>query len=366
MLALVAAVEATVLGLRDDLIGPLGEGWRIAALDAQAKARGCDVLCFGDSLVKYGVLPKEIEARTGLKAYNLATSGGTTASAYFLLRRALDSGARPRAVVVDFAALLPITDAPQGLLNYPELATPRDCLELAEVVGNPGFFGAAMVAKALPSAQFRHEIRGAVRASLAGRSTTERASVDSHRRIWARERGAQPTVPGRAYHPREPELIEALSPEGWTCPPADLAFIERFLGLAGSREIAVRWLLPPMAPGVRDRRLARGADQAYGRFARSVAARHPGVVVLDARASGYDDSVHIDHLHLDERGALALSDDIAATLTPSSPRSSALWVDLPLFAGRFGGEPDSTSSPPRSLARSRTPADGRPSQGVNR
>jgi hypothetical protein len=364
MLALVAAVEATVLGLRDDLIGPLGEGWRMAALDAEAKAPGCDVLCFGDSLVKYGVLPREIEARTGLKAYNLATSGGTTASAYFLLKRALHSGAKPRAVVVDFAALMPVTDAPQGLLNYPELATPGDCLELAEVVGDPSFFGASMVAKALPSARFRHEIRGAVLASLAGRSTSERASVDSHRRIWARERGAQPTVPGRAYHPREPELIEALSPEGWTCPPADLAFIERFLSLAGSRGIAVRWLLPPMAPGVRDRRLARGADEAYGRFARSLAARHPGVMVLDARASGYDDSVHIDHLHLDERGALALSDDVAATLIPSSPRSPASWVDLPLFAGRSGGEPGSKSPP--GLASSRTPADARPSQGVNR
>ncbi len=195
MLALVVVVEASIAGMRDDLVRPLGESWRFAAKAAETRAPGCDVLCFGDSLVKYGVLPKVIEAKVGLRAYGLASSGGTAPSAFFLLRRALDAGARPRAIVVDFASLMAADDGPPKLLNYPELATARDCLDLARTSNAPDFFGEAMVACLLPSARYRFEIRNNVRAAFEGRSTSERDSVKSHRLIWARERGAQPTEP---------------------------------------------------------------------------------------------------------------------------------------------------------------------------
>ena len=360
MLALVLVVEASVASLRDDLIRPLGESWRFAAQAAETQATGSDVLCLGDSLVKYGILPGEIEKRSGLKAYNLATSGGTTPSAFFLLRRALDAGARPRAVVVDFAALMSLNDGPPKLLNYPELATPRDCLDLAWASNDPGFFGASMVAKLLPSSRYRFEIRNALRAALEGRSASERDSVKSHRLIWARERGAQPTEPGRARHLQESLLIDRICPADWSCPPTDEAYVDRLLDLAGSRGIAVYWILPPLAPEVRDHRVARGSDAIYERFVRSVAARHPNAMVLDARAAGYDDSVHVDHLHLDRRGAAVLSADLASVLSdPSTARSSQgpAWVELPPLAGRTGDEPVS------AVARSRP---GRESQGVSR
>jgi hypothetical protein len=356
MLALVLVVEGSVASLRDDLIRPLGESWRFAATAAETQATGRDVLCFGDSLVKYGVLPSVIEARTGLRAYGLACSGGTTPSSFFLLRRALDSGARPRAVVVDFAALLPVADSSSNLLNYPELTTVRDCLDLAWASNDPGFFGASMVAKLLPSFRFRFEIRTSVQAALGGWSLSERASVTSHRLIWAREQGAQPTEPGRSRHPLEAMLIEGLCPEGWVCPARDEAYIDRFLDLAGSRGISVYWLLPPLAPEVHARRVARGSDLAYERFVREVAARHPKTVVLDARSSGYDDSVHADHLHLDRRGAAVLSGDLGSVLTDGLRNRSgetSRWVALPSFNGRSGDEP------PPALARSRPP-DGRP------
>jgi hypothetical protein len=351
MLALVVVVEASIAGMRDDLVRPLGESWRFASTAAETRATGCDVLCLGDSLVKYGVLPRVIEARTGLRAYGLACSGGTTPSAFFLLRRALDSGARPRAIVVDFAALMPVDSPSPSLLNYPELATARDCLDLAWASGDPGFLGASMVAKALPSARFRFEIRTSVRVALAGWSASERASVTSHRLIWARERGAQPTEPGRFRHPQEAMLIEALCPSAWACPPRDQAYIDRFLDLAGSYGIAVYWLLPPLAPEVHARRASRGSDASYERFARAVAAGHPNAVVLDARGSGYDDSVHADYLHLDRRGASVLSGDVATVLADGLRAGSAnyrSWVALPSLDGRSGDEP----AP--ALARSRT------------
>jgi hypothetical protein len=336
MLALVLVVEASIAGLRDDLIRPLGESWRFASKAAETQATGCDVLCFGDSLVKYGVLPKEIEARTGLRAYGLASSGGTSPSSFFLLRRALDAGARPRAIVVDFEALMPVEEGPPGLLSYPELATARDCLDLARASNDPDFFGAAMVAKWLPSARYRFEIRDGVRAALDGRSNSERDSVRSHRLIWARERGAQPTEPVPVRFPAPTPMIDRFCPEAWSCPPRDEAYIDRFLDLAGSRGIAVYWLLPPLAPEVSDHRLARGSEASYERFARAIVARHPNTTILDARASGYESQTFIDPLHLDQRGAAVLTADVAERLAEDLGRRDQVthWVALPRFGGR--------------------------------
>ena len=57
MLALVAGVERYVAAPDDDLCHPWGRDWRAADRAARGKAAGCDVLCFGDSLAKYAVIP---------------------------------------------------------------------------------------------------------------------------------------------------------------------------------------------------------------------------------------------------------------------------------------------------------------------
>jgi len=351
MLALVGLAELAIADHRPDLVTPWAEDWRISARAAERSAPGAEVLCFGDSLVKYGVLPRVIEARSGLKGFNLATSGGTMPSAFFLLRQALDSGARPRAIVVDFAALMLKDPDPPTMQNYPELASLGDCLDLARASGHADFFASALASKALPSCRWRFEIRAAVRAALDGRSVSQRSILPRYRRDWDKEAGAQPMPPGRVRHPSEDYLIDGVSPETWTCEPRNEAYLDRFLGLAGARGIPVFWLMPPLCPEVHARRARRGSDAAYGRFARGKLGRHRNLVVLDARPSGYDDTVHIDHLHLDRRGAAVLSGDVASALLDRLDGGNAdRWVDLPPYAGRSGDEA------PRSLARSR---DGR-------
>jgi hypothetical protein len=349
MLALVAVVEAVVGGFRHDLASPLAEDWRIAALAASGKAPGRDVLCFGDSLVKDGLLPRVIESRTGLKSYNLATSGGTMPSAFFLLRRAIEAGAKPRAVVADFAALMLEDPDPPALRNFAELATVRDCLDLAWTSRSGGFLAGSTISKLLPSYQWRFEIRVAIRAFLQRRSVSNRASLTECRANWDRESGAQPMPPGRARHPLETHLILGVSPENWSCEPRNEAYLERFLALAGSRQIPVYWLIPPLCPEARLCRAFRGSDLAYDRLVRRMIERHRDVVVLDARPSGYEDWVYIDHMHLDRRGAAVLSGDVAAVLADRSGRAEGRpdWVVMPAFAGRVADDP------PASLARSR-------------
>ena len=176
MLTLMMAVEVVVGNHRADYAPAWAEDWRFARWAAERQATDCQVLCFGDSLVKYGVLPRVIEAESGLKAYNLATSGGTTPSAYFLLQRALKAGARPRAVVVDFAALMLRDDAPLESRNYPELATVDDCLELAWTDADSRFFAATTLAKLVPSYGWRFEVRGLILAGFEGRPASNRRS----------------------------------------------------------------------------------------------------------------------------------------------------------------------------------------------
>ena len=336
MLALVAAIEAAVGAHRADLAPPWAEDWRFAAWAADRQAPGADVLCFGDSLVKYGVLPRAIEARTGLKAYNLATSGGTMPSAYFLLKRALAAGAQPRAVVVDFAALMLRDGDPLTLRNYPELATLADCAELARTDGDADFLAAAAVAKVVPSYAWRFELRGAIRAGFAGQSASHRAEGTAYRQRWETHRGAQPTPPGRVWHPSEDYLIDGVSPESWAIEPRNDAYLDRFVALAAEHQIPVYWLIPPLCPAAHARRAVRGADAAYDRLVRAKLAKFANLVVLDARPAGYDDSVHIDHIHLDRVGARVLSGDIGAALAArlGSTGAPGEWVVLPPVAGR--------------------------------
>src|SRR3954447_9395190 len=71
MLGLMALVE---LALARHGLAP--SNWRASGRAASGKAVGCEVLCFGDSQVKLGLLPRVIEQRLGRPAYNLAIVGG--------------------------------------------------------------------------------------------------------------------------------------------------------------------------------------------------------------------------------------------------------------------------------------------------
>jgi hypothetical protein len=336
MLVLVALVESAITRSRPDLATPWADDWRFAAEKAVTEAPRRELLCFGDSLVKYGVLPQVIARRTGLRSYNLATSGGTLPSSYFLLKHALNAGARPRAVVVDFTPLL--LPEPAGLQNYPELATWRDCLDLAWTARDPGFLAAASLAKLLPSYRWRFEARGAIKNALGGKDGSPRPWVEIVNKIWLEADGAQPMPRGRARPSGEDALIDGVAPPSWTCGPTDRAFLERFLALAESRKIPVFWLIPPLCPEAHARRARRGSDAAYTAVAREISSRYRDVIVVDARHSGYDDSVHSDHLHLDGLGAEVLSSDLGAVVSGwLASRSGPRWVDLPAYAGRQGG-----------------------------
>jgi hypothetical protein len=340
MLALMAVVEASVAARAIDFTTVWADDWRLTARAAVEKAPGRDVLCFGDSLVKYGVLPRVIEARAGLRSYNLAINAGTMPSAYFLLRRSLGSGARPRAIVADFFALMLADQPALSVRTYPDLATAGDCLDLAWTARDPGLLAATILGKVLPSYKCRHEIRASVRAALEGRRASPWPRESAIWATWKAQDGAQPMPSPPAKPPVDPSMVASLSPGRWSCDPLNAAYFEKFLALAAEHDLPVYWLMPPLDPVVHAHRALHGSDRAYDRHARGAQARFANLVVLDARGSGYDSSVHIDAIHLDHRGAKVLSGDVASVLAGRVKRGPGpRWVVLPPYAGRSGDEP---------------------------
>src|SRR6185437_535102 len=85
MAAIVVAVESFVAADRARFTEASALAWPLGVEATRGEAVGARVLCFGDSLVKSGIVPEVIEARLGEPAYNLALPASTAPAHYFLL-----------------------------------------------------------------------------------------------------------------------------------------------------------------------------------------------------------------------------------------------------------------------------------------
>ena len=218
--------------------------------------------------------------------------------------------------------------------NWPELLTTGEALELAWTWRDPNLLVKTTLAQLLPTVRARWEVRHNLLAAFDGKDDPLRTTNLMLRRNWSIHFGAQYTQDNLAWsgEPTERDHAKHLSDRFW-CHPVNRRYVDRFFALAESRGIRVYWLLPPASPKIQRRRVESGADAKYTQFVRDVARHHPGVVVLDARSSGYDHTKFVDPIHLTGRGALALSADvadaIAARRTP--------WVTLPPYRDRDPG-----------------------------
>ena len=332
MLVMVVCVDSFVARHRLNLRNSWGWDWSLADQAARGGVGDCEVLFFGDSLVKLGVSPQVFERSGGGKAYNLAVIGGQVPGSYFLLRRAIEAGSRPRAVVLDTIPHL----IAEGLdstasAGWPELLSYRDGVELSLEARDPHFFASMMLAKAFPSVRHRFEIRNSVAASLRGEPQPIGDALLAYLRNWGVNRGAQIMKRDPASASAQiAGMASAMFPDSWRPDPAKLRYLHEFFDLADAHGIRAYWLLPPFTPEVQKRRESNGRDAEYSAFVKSVQARHPNLVVLDARRSGYGEGELYDPIHLDVRGASTLSHDLAAILR-RGPAGVGRWEALPAF-----------------------------------
>ncbi|MDR3637899.1 MAG: hypothetical protein P4L84_29105 [Isosphaeraceae bacterium] len=337
MIVLVALTERFVGRHPATFSGMQSNSWRFSAEAVARCPRDLDVLCLGDSQVKVGVLPRVLEAKLGGRACNLAAFGGQAPSSFFLLRRILESGARPRAVVVDFdpnlLAVSPRSSAP----FWGELVDAHDAAELAWNARDLALANQGALAWALPSFKGRSEIRAHILAILRRQSDPGAEERRATLRNWSANGGAH--VASRANAPR-PVVDTRVGPaKTWRPNRANALYLERFLHLARVHDIAVYWLIPPKSAEWQLRREHLGSDVAFAALVRSHQEQYSNLVVIDGRTAGYAEDCFLDPTHLNRRGAMEFSAAVAEIIAGGQPSSQASlrWVALPAFQGRDAG-----------------------------
>lgn len=349
MLALVAAVERAVARHETLFTTVMTSAWTQGGPHLN-RATGSAVVCFGDSLVKDGVVPLALERGHGLTAWNLALPKGMAPAHYFLLRRLIRSGARPAAVLIDGEVL---RDDPLAETRvWPELAGAAECADLARTGRDGSFLARALLSRALITFRARHEVRSVILAALDGKAPPGHWALATTWRNWNANRGAyvlNDRVDPPGPDPRLPELAAAGHlMAGWKCHPVNDAYVRRFLDLAEAHGVPVFWLLPPTHPALQFGRERHGWDAAYVAYLRRLQGRYPRLTVLDARHAGYPAQALVDVLHLGRTAAIFYTDTLGAAVRR---RTAARWVELPRYDAAAAAAL-AASSPVEDLERS--------------
>jgi hypothetical protein len=338
MLGMIAVMVLVELGLgRSHLFdSDLSESWRIKASAARREAIGSDVLCFGDSLVEFALMPQVFEERLGGRAYNLALHAGASSTSYFLLKHALDAGARPKAIVVDFMPHQIALNPGHEVIRrraWPELATLGDAVDLWRTLRDGDLFGSIVLGKVFASVEARPEIRAAIAGGFRG----EGRPVDDVLHIAATYRNLKAN---RGAYVMPASTRTAADPVPVNCDytslvydPTRLVYMDRFLRLASEHGIPVYWVVMPISPEYQALADASGTDAQYGEMVRRFERRFPNVVVLDGRRTpGYGPGRFMDMMHLDGKGAAALTNEVADLML--SPRAAGAPRHVTLAAYR--------------------------------
>ena len=326
MLGLLLGIEWTLSGHDLDYTAPWHWDWRTTGKLTAKKQAKADILLFGDSLMKFGVMPKVLSDRSGRTAYNFALHTGQTSSSYFMLRRVLEAGNRPQVVILDLTQHMFNLPPQENTRLWPELLTPAECLDLAWTMRDVEFATSVLLGGLVPSVKERHDIRAAVFATMSGQpSASWRERLPMYRRNWKKNDGAQ-LMPDGETPPIDPLHWERTLYPTWTPNPVNVAYLNRFLQLAQDHHIPVIWVLNPMQPTLQARLEASGYDAACTRFTRAVADRFPGLIVVDARHSGFEAFEFNDGIHLKRPGALRLSAALGDLLR--KPMVGGRWVHL--------------------------------------
>ncbi len=346
MLILIIGVESTFARHRSQFVTMVGTNWRFSAHQARNKSLKQEILCLGTSLLKFGLVPRSIQLGTGRSTYNLAICNAHMPTSYFLLRSTLESGARPSAVVVDCqdgpVARDHINEQHEALrvnLQYwPEMLSTRDTLDLAWTARDMAFFTSMTLARTLSSYKDRFEIRKATVSSLEGRTSDLALISEVNLRSWRVNQGVQlmpgcaiPAAPAGA-NPAEISR-KPFATDLATSNPLTEVYLKRFIALAKAHKIRVFWVLPPMRPTIQRVRNLEGLDDYFTKLARLVQQLDPTAVVIDGREANYPEDVFYDTVHLNVRGAVAFSEELAGTLkrSLSGPDRGNEWVMMAPF-----------------------------------
>jgi hypothetical protein len=312
----------------------VNSSWLAAGRAAAGPESAAEILSFGDSLIKLGILPRVLQDRLGWSAHNLAVLGGQAPTSYYLLRRVLGQGHRPRALIINFSPLLLAMDPRVNLEWWSTLPDGCERLGLLCRARDPALTTSMAVQGLIASWSARDAVRsllglGSDRVPQGSPITTpEDARV--FERNWRMNCGAQ--VAPRHFVPIEGALPKPYEGSHWRWRPhpAHAFYVERFLNLAAAHRIPVFWVLTPAMSSWLDRNDEVGTIGAYRQFVRDNVPRFPGLIVLDAQCVGWDRSAFRDPIHLNRDGAVRLTLAVAESIERCTDRSSdgSRWLKL--------------------------------------
>jgi hypothetical protein len=342
-IALVVLAERFVARNGMDFLDSDDWGYRKSVQMAGRHAKEYDVLCFGESLVKLGVVPRALQERTGWRTYNLAVPGSQASASYALLKRALASGARPRAVVVDFAPMMLHVGPRLKLNRWALVLNLAETAQLAWWARDADFFATVALSRVFPSIQARVGLRANLMGALTGLADRRSWNNALVLRNWRKNAGAllmeatdADAAVMRKFTDAEFEDVRRKFYTEFSCEPPHREAIARFLTLAAAHDVPVYWLLPPLLPGLHEGLARVGYEGRHEAFVRSWLDRFPGLTIIDGRGILSDPDGFTDSTHLSARGAygfsLALGDAMRRTLPrggPAPTEARPRWVALP-------------------------------------
>jgi hypothetical protein len=328
MLVLVILIERSIALLKTDLQDPVTFGWGFSARAAVDEARTREILCLGDSLVKHGLLPQVLEEGTGRSAYNLAAAASAAPTTYFLLRRALQAGARPSVVLLDFKPSLLAGGPRYRVRQWQEFLAPGETLDLLRTTGRFEFALEILMGELVPSLRCRHEIRN----GLNNRKLASRALNAMLNRNWSVNRGANLAAKntGFAGGVTEAQHADMLS-HRFSVHKLNADYASRTIALAEKAGARTYVVVPPLTKELRERREQTGVDARYRAFLHQLQDRHPRLTVLDAGHADYPPEAFVDPTHLNRDGTVSLSNSVGEFLRADltlSQRSGRRWMNL--------------------------------------
>ena len=334
-IALVVGFEAAVEWRELDTVSVDAWQYRFASRTATAEAVGCEILAFGDSLLKYSFLPAVLERRQGLRSYNLAVCGGRAPYHYYLLRRVLEGGARPSVVLLEFFPSSLSTGPRLNAEALPHFLRASECLDLGLSARDTGLLGELLAGWLLPSVRCRQAIRADIVNWVQRKPGGARFEYTWLLPWWSKNRGAQ-AMHSQPAATGDVRLLQHVAfPASWSSDPVNDLYVDRFLDLARRHGAAVYWVLTPLSPALQAECERSGFDVRYAAYVQSWQQRFPNLKVIDVRHSEYDPDVYSsDPAHLGRDGAFVFSVDIGEFLrrTGSEADSAAeRWVTLPRF-----------------------------------
>jgi hypothetical protein len=344
MIALIVAIECFVAHNWLDVSDPVSLSWRYSAISARTRVGDEDLLLVGDSLIKHALIPSVMTEASGLRSANLGAARCPTLMTYFVLRRSLEAGARPRAIVFNAKPAVLIGGPDFTQRYWQEILTPRELFQLFQMMPRSEFVVATLAGRVLPSLRSRPEIRSHLLAKSRGEPGPLSEINRALWRNWMVNGGAN-VVP--LHPPFDGELTAKaasnLHPDKFHVEKSNALGIRHILELAHDRAIPVFWLLPPLSPKLQAAREQSGAERAYLDFIRGYQVRYPGTLsVLDGRNAGYPAAAFFDATHLNAEGAVAVSRAVAKVIAPEGCEKGVKppsgWITLESWSDRLFDE----------------------------